>query len=213
MHIIQQKLLKLSGRHNLGEMKLRQIARLIGENHPQKIKHHLNQLEKGGFIKFDKRKKIIERIRLGAIKKTNFFAIPILGSANCGKATIFADENLEGYLKVSGKLLKKKEGVFAIKAEGHSMNRANINGQFIDDGDYVIIDNKNRVPNNGDYVLSVIDDVANIKKFIFDKENNQIVLLSESTEKLPPIYIHPKDFSRYIVNGKVIQVIKKPKLK
>jgi len=213
MHIIQEKLLKLAGDHNLGEMKLRQIARLIGENHPQKIKHHLNQLEKAGFIKFDKRKRIIERIRRGVIKKTNFFAIPILGSANCGEATIFADENLEGYLKISGRLLRKKEGIFTIKAEGHSMNRANVNGKTIDDGDYVIIDSKDRAPNNGDYVLSVIDDVANIKKFIFDKQNNQIVLLSESTEKLPPIFIHPKDFSKYIVNGKVIQVIKKPKLK
>ncbi len=213
MHIIQQKLLRLVGRYNLGKMNLRQIARFIGENHPQKIKHHLNQLEKVGFIKIDKRKRIIERVRRGIIKKTNFFAIPILGSANCGEATIFADENLEGYLKISGRLLKKKEGIFAIKAEGHSMNRANINGKTIDDGDYVIIDSKNTIPNNGEYVLSVIDDVVNIKKFIFDKENNQIVLLSESTEKLPPIYIHPKDFSRYIVSGKVIQIIKKPKIK
>jgi len=213
MHIIQQKLLRLAERYNLGEMKLRQIARFVGENHPQKIKHHLNQLEKTGFIKFDKRKRTIRRIRRGAIKKTNFFAVPILGSANCGEATIFADENLEGYLKISGKLLKEKEGIFAIKAEGNSMNRANVNGKTIDDGDYVIIDSKSKTPNNSDYVLSVIDDVANIKKFIFDKENNQIVLLSESTEKLPPIYIHPEDFSKYIVGGKVIQIIKKPKIK
>lgn len=210
MHIIQQKLLKLAGSQNLGGMKLRQIARLIGESHPQKIKHHLYQLEKGGFIKFDKRGGIIERTKSGAIEKTNLFSVPILGSANCGEATIFADESLEGYLKVSGKLLKKKEGIFAIKAKGHSMNRANIDGKTIDDGDYVILDSRSKVPNNGDYVVSIIDDVANIKKFIFDKKNNQIVLLSESTEKFPPIYIHPKDFSTYIIGGKVVQVIKKP---
>jgi len=213
MHIIQQKLMKLIGTRNLSQLTLRQIGKLIGEKHPQKIKHHLSQLEKRGFVRFNKKRGVLEKIRQGAIKKTDFFAVPILGSANCGEATIFADESLEGYLKISGRLLKKKDGIFAIKAEGSSMNKANINGETIENGDYVIIDSKYRKPDNGDYVLSVIDDVANIKKFIFDKKNNQIILLSESTEKLPPIYIHPKDFSRYIVNGKVIQVIKKPKLK
>lgn len=205
--------MKLIGTRNLSQLTLRQIGKLIGEKHPQKIKHHLSQLEKRGFVRFNKKRGVLEKIRQGAIKKTDFFAVPILGSANCGEATIFADESLEGYLKISGRLLKKKDGIFAIKAEGSSMNKANINGETIENGDYVIIDSKYRKPDNGDYVLSVIDDVANIKKFIFDKKNNQIILLSESTEKLPPIYIHPKDFSRYIVNGKVIQVIKKPKLK
>lgn len=211
MHVIQKKLIKLAKTRNLNQMTLRQIGKFIGEKHPQKIKHHLSQLEKRGFVKFDKKRGLLEKIKRGAIKKTGFFAVPILGSASCGEATIFADENLEGYLKISGKLLKKKEGIFAIKAKGSSMNKAKINGKTIDDGDYVIIDSKNRAPNNGDYVLSVIDDMANIKKFIFDKENNQIVLLSESTENLPPIYIHPKDFSKYIVSGKIIQVIKRPK--
>lgn len=212
MHIIQKKLIELAKTHNLSQMTLRQIGKFIKERHPQKIKHHLGQLEKRGFLKINKKKRLLEKIGRGAIKRTGFFAVPIVGSANCGKATIFADENLEGYLKISGKLLKKKEGIFAIKAEGLSMNRANVNGKTIDDEDYVIIDSESKAPNNGDYVLSVIDDVANIKKFIFDKENNQIVLLSESTEKLLPIYIHPEDFSKYIISGKIIQVIKKPKV-
>lgn len=213
MHIIQKKLIKLAQTRNLNQMKLRQIGRLIGEDHPQKVKHHLNQLEKKGFIKFDKNRGLIESIQQGAIKKTGFFAVPILGSANCGEARIFADENFEGYLKVSSHLLKKKAGIFAIKAEGTSMNRANIRGNSIEDGDYVIVDSKDKTPVNGDYVVSIIDDVANIKKFIFDKKNKQIVLLSESNVDFLPIYIHPEDFSKYMIGGKVIQVIKKPKLK
>ena len=213
MHIIQEKLIKLAENRNLGQMTLRQIGKLIDVKHPQKIKHHLNQLAKKGFIRFNKEKGLIEKIKQGTIKKTGFFAVPILGSANCGEATIFADENLEGYLKISSKLLKKKQGIFAIKAEGSSMDKADIDGKTIDDGDYVIVDNKDRSPINRDYVLSIIDDVANIKKFIFDKKNKQIVLLSESTMDFPPIYIHPEDFSKYMISGKVVQVIKKPKLK
>ncbi len=90
------------------------------------------------------------------------------------------------------------------------MNKSNINGMSIEDGDYLIIDSDYRSPRNGDIVLSVIDDMANIKKYVFDEENNQIVLVSQSTKDIPPIYIHEDD--SFMINGKVIQVIKKPKL-
>ena len=210
MHLIQRKLLKLLEKHNFNQLTLRQIGKLIGEKHPQKIKHHLDQLEKKGFVRLNKESGLIKKIKQGIIKETNFVAVPILGSANCGEATILADENLEGFLKISRRLLKKKRGIFAIKAEGSSMNKANIDGESIEDGDYVIIDSTHKKPTNGDYVLSIIGEVANIKKFIFNKKKKQIILLSESTIDLPPIYIHPKDFSEYMISGKVIQVIKKP---
>ena len=213
MHIIQQKILKLAQKQNIGQMNLHEIGRLIGEEHPQKIKHHLGQLRKKRFIETVKGREVVRKNVRGAIKSADFFTVPILGSANCGEATIFAEKNLEGYLKISAKLLKKKKGIFAIKAEGSSMNRANIGRKSIEDGDHVIIDSEQKNPKNGDYVLSIIDDVANIKKLIFDKKNKQIVLLSESTMDFPPIYIHPEDFSKYMVGGKVVQVIKKPKFK
>jgi repressor LexA len=90
------------------------------------------------------------------------------------------------------------------------MNKSNINGMSIEDGDYLIIDSDYRTPRNGDIVLSVIDDMANIKKYIYDEENNQIILVSQSTKDIPPIYIHEND--SFMVNGKVIQIIKKPKM-
>ena len=77
-------------------MTLRQIGRLIGEEHPQKVKHHLNQLEKRRFFEYGKKS--------NHNKKTEFLNVPILGFASCGEATIFADECLEGYLKISNKL-------------------------------------------------------------------------------------------------------------
>ena len=35
--------------------------------------------------------------------------------------------------------------------------------------------------------------------------------MSESSASVSPIFIHRDDLDRYLVNGKVIQVIKKPK--
>jgi repressor LexA len=210
MHTIQEQILKLMSTENIGRMTLREIGELIGEKYPQKIKHHLDQLQKKGLVKIDKRNKEISRRNSGPISNSKLISIPIVGAANCGPATIFTNENIEGYLKISKSILKKFQNIFAIRAQGLSMNRAKVNGQIIEDGDYLLVDSSQTSPSNGDVVLSVIDDMANIKKYIWDEENNQIVLVSESTKDIPPIYIHEDD--SFMINGKVIQVIKKPKL-
>ena len=92
-----------------------------------------------------------------------------------------------------------------------SMNNANIDGNPIEDGDYVLIDAGNKNINNNDYVLSTIEGLANIKKFIFNKINKHIVLISESQKDYPPIIINSEEDYSYIINGKVFQVIKVPK--
>lgn len=215
MHPIQERLLLLAKKNNLGDMTLREMGSFIGEKSPQKVKHHLNQLEIKGLIKIDKIKGVIEKTQPGWAKglldKTiRILSIPIVGSANCGPATLFAETNFEGFLKVSSKLIGKNNasGVYAIKADGPSMNRAEIGGKRIEDGDYLIIDSNDTNAHTGDIVLSIIDNMANIKCFVDDRENNQIVLMSASTQNFAPIYIHPED--NYIINGKVVGVIKKP---
>lgn len=212
MHILQEKLLKLSENEDLGKMSFRQIGKLIGENSAQKIKHHLLQLEKKGFISMDKEKGFLKKTDFNIAKKTGLIALPILGSADCGVATQYAEERVAGYLKISKKLLPKGKNLFAIEAIGFSMNRANINGKNIEDGDYALVDGSYKKPENGDYVLSVIDGVANIKKFVEDKKNNQVVLVSESTKDYPNIFIHPDEAIDYLVNGRVVDVVKKPKI-
>jgi SOS-response transcriptional repressor LexA len=207
MHAIQEKLLKLISERNIGNLTLRQIGELVHEKLPQKIKHHLNQLEQKGFIVIDTKSEKISRT--SNTPKTNdlLVSIPILGTANCGPATVYADENIEGYLKVSKRLISKQKGIFAIKAQGNSLNRASIKGKSVESGDFVIIDSNQTSPKDGDYVLSIIDNMANIKKFRLDASNERIVLLSESTQNLNPIFIHIEDDFR--INGKVIDVIKK----
>ncbi len=207
MHKIQEKLVELSQKHNLKKMGLRQIGRIIGVEHPQKVKYHLKKL---GLLDDNKKDAKTGNQPIKS-KNMKFVSIPILGLANCGDATILAEAKVEGHLQVSNKMIKNKEDIFAVRAVGSSMNRANIAGNNIEDGDYVIIDSENRFPKDNEYVLSVIDGMANIKKFIDDKRNKQVVLLSESNQYFPPIYIHEDDFSEYLVNGKVIQIIKNPK--
>ena len=195
---------------NISGLTLREIGSLVNETLPQKIKHHLSQLERKGFIIIDKKNSVIKRTS-GQTKNSDLFiSVPIYGTANCGPRTIYANQNLEGYLKVSKKLLTKKDKIFALRAEGNSLNKADINGKSIEDGDFVIVDSQATNPRNGDYVVSIIEEMANIKKYIWDAKNSQIILASESTQNYNPIYVHEDD--NIIINGKVIDVIKKPNL-
>jgi|SRR3990167_8198464 len=139
---------------------------------------------------------------------SNFISLPIFGSANCGEANILAEENLEGYLRVAKNIVSKKEGVFILQADGDSMNKANIRGKSIDEGDFVLIDSEDKNVSNGDYILSIIDGCANLKKFEVDKKTKQKMLVSESTNpKHKPIYLSSED--NFMINGKILAVVKK----
>lgn len=212
MHPIQSQLLKLSAQKDLGAMSLRDIGALIGcKDQPQKVKHHLLQLEKKGLLTVNRSANIVTPRKPGAHQRTSLISVPIFGSANCGPATIYADQNLEGYIQISGRLLSKKKDIFGIRASGYSMNKANVNGECIEDGDYVVVDPTPRTLRNGDYVLAIIDNTATMKRYFNDPEHRRIILIAESSANFSPIFIHYQDASSFLVNGKIIQVIKKPK--
>jgi len=207
MHQIQQRILNFADRLNLKRDGLRQIGRLVGEPHPFKVSYHLKKLEEKGFIKIDKKTGKINQTKDEKPQKGLFLAIPVLGSANCGEANIFAEENLDGYIKVSKNIIKGGDGLLAVKSSGNSMNKANIGGQNIENGDYMIVDSKKQ-PQTNDYVLAIIDNCASIKRLSLDSKNKIIALISESTENHPTIFIHEND--KFLINGVVKRVIKKP---
>lgn len=215
MHKTQTALLDLSKHQDLGAMSLRQMAKLVGvENKPQIVKHHLLQLEKAGLMQVNLDKGVIKPINRGFnlnSVRNLFYSLPIVGAANCGPATIFADERIEGYLKVSAKMLpRKKQDLYVLVAEGPSMNRAEVReGVTIESGDFVVVDSTYKNPKNGDIVVAVIDGMGTIKRYREDKQHDRVVLESKSTENFIPIFIHKGD--DFLISGKVVDVIKKSK--
>lgn len=184
--------------------------------YPSSAYYHVKKLQDEGYI--ERESNVPRSISIYTDKeiKTPFLKtmgldsirIPILGAVNAGPATIFAEENIEGYLKISRSLLNKKDGIFALRVEGDSMNKAKIDKKNIEQGDFVLIDSQYRTPKNGDLVLSVIDDCANIKKFEKNSKTGEVKLVSESTNpKHKPIYISSED--NFMINGKIINIIKK----
>jgi SOS-response transcriptional repressor LexA len=167
---------------------------------------YLDSLEEKGLVRRNPETKAIEI--LDSSKKM-FSDVPIYGSANCGVASIFAEQYRQGTLKVSKGLLGNSvEDVFAVQASGDSMNDYKLKGKSIEDGDYVLVDSKYK-PSLGDNnvpVLAVIDGLATIKLLRY-LEDNKIGLFPQSKNKeFLPIYLTPDD--ELIINGKVIDVLK-----
>jgi repressor LexA len=220
VHPVQRKLLELARSTNLSQLTLREIAAKIGlpGDSPQKVKHHLQQLQKKGLLLIDRSAGTTSR---PAAKPTfskgltnassSLFAIPIVGTANCGPATLFAEQNFEGILRVSSRLIDRSRptGLYAVKADGSSMNRAQVGGRTIEDGDYVVIDANDKSVRTNDVVLAIIDNKATIKRFIDDRANGQLVLTADSSFEYEPIHLHPED--DFSINGKAIAVVKRAK--
>jgi len=213
MHHIQKKLLELAKTNNLAECTLRRTAELIGDPDmsPGQIQHHLLQLEKRNLL-FINRKNKTQRLE-SPVEDDRFVLVPIVGSASCGPALNYAEEYYEGFLRISKQLLGKqttqlKNRYMAVKADGESMNNARIgkSKQPIKSGDFVLVDVTQKCADDGDYVLSIIGGMANIKRL--KKYEEYISLESESLtpERFPPIIVGQSEDC--MINGKVIAVYK-----
>lgn len=212
MHIIQKQLLDLIATHeDFGSYSLRKIAEMVGaKGKPQTAKYHLQQLEKDGLIQLNLEAGIIKLVKRGYAKASTspIYSLPIVGSANCGPATIFAEQNVDQYLKISSSMLpRNKSNLYALIADGDSMNKAEVEeGKTIKSGDFVLVDSEYKNYKTGDIVVAVIDNMATIKRFREDKPNNRIILEADSTEKYLPIFIHEGD--NFLLSGKVVGIIK-----
>ena len=207
----QQKILDFITKNDTSKLSYREIAKRLKLSSPQIVIHHLNQLKKKGLIYVDESKNLkVTNFKSSPVD--NFLRIPIVGAANCGPATEIAQENITGFLRISKTILNRTngEGLIAVRAIGNSLNKANIFSSKVEEGYYLIVDCNNKDPKDGDYVLSVMDGVANFKKFFKDDVSKEIRLVSESTSEIPPTVLHEDDLetSGYLVNGVVIRVVK-----
>ncbi len=205
---------KYSSKHEFAPS-LKEIGKHLGVSSPATVHQHLATLQSKGFLSREK-----SQHRSIALQSLEFIespysklvgvdsiSLPIVGAANCGPADILAEENIEGYLKISKSLLNRRDGIFVIRASGDSMNKANSYGKNIEDGDFVLIDSLDRNARNGDYVLSIIDGYANLKKFKVDKTGQKMLVSESSNPKHKPIFLHDSD--DFMINGKIISVIKR----
>lgn len=207
MHQVQEQLLALADTEDLSTSSYYALAKRLGVSNHGSVKFHMDQLLEKGLLFRNPKTNSITKVTHGE-EFRGLLSIPIMGEANCGAATSVADDRVKEFLRVSPSVLPKAklDSLYALKAVGNSMNAASIKGRPINSGDYILVEKTDQAV-SGDYVVSIFDEVANIKKLVHDQENQRVVLLSESTDSFAPIVVSEEDSGVYTIAGKVVGVI------
>ena len=214
MHHVQELMLQINRERNIVDMKLSELRSLTGVKHLQQVKHHRNMLiAKGLLPEPNQAKQAFSQANIIG-SKSKLVSIPILGAVNAGVASLYADGRVEDYLRISSEKLpiRNSKSLYALRAVGDSMNRATIGplGLSIEGGDYIIADGEKYVPKTGDYVVSLINGMTNIKKLVIDEKEECIILASESDQDYPPIILALDDQTDYLAQSRVLHVVKIP---
>ncbi len=204
MNPVQEKILLLARTMNLEAARRVDLVELVGCKYPSQITHHMQQLIKSGDLV-----RVAGKLVPAMKSVAGYLTIPVMGEADCGEATRYAEGRVIDNLVVSPSIItsKRLDRLYALIARGDSMNSASVRGKFIEDGDYVIIEKLDTYqPQDNDIVVSNIGGLANIKRF--KREPGRIVLLSDSQRQLDfsPIFIDEQD--DYSIEGKVVDVVK-----
>ena len=185
-----------------------ELKETLNVNSLRTVVQYLEALEKKGFIyRKHNQKRGIELANIGTTIDFDTILLPVVASAGCDNASVFADEKVDEYITIdknfipSGKSIKD---LAVVKAIGESMREAGI-----DSGDYILVEKIDTAQaQENDRVVAIIDDNIVIKKLHFTK--NAIILNPESKNKHYKPIIMKKDF---YIPGKVIDIIKmKPNL-
>ena len=107
--------------------------------------------------------------------------VPLYSAISCGTG-IFVDDNVEEYLYIPDKFLRKGKDYFAVTAYGDSMV-----GKGIKSGDILVFE-KTQILDNGEVGSFCIDENDAVCK-VFRKLSTGIVLLESANDKYAPIEI------------------------
>jgi len=178
---------------------LEEIRKALDYSGISSVQRHLDALKKKGYVSSERYQARSLEISL----PEQMINIPLVGNIACG-TPLLAVENIEAYIPYPASKLKyKADKYFFLRAVGDSMNKADINGKTINDGDYVLAKQTN-APEFGKRVVAIIGDEATIKKL--KREDDRIILEPESSNPAnKPIYI----FENLLIQGIVIDILKK----
>lgn len=171
---------------------VREIGERVGLSSSSTVQCHLRTLEKKGLIKRDPTKPRALTSESDAIARA-VVTVPLVGRVAAG-LPITAAENIEDELALPASLVRNS-GSFMLRVKGESMVEA-----AILDGDLILV-NPQKVANNGEIVVAMIDNEATVKTFY--KEDNR-VRLQPQNKFMEPIYSDNVD-----IVGKVSAVIRK----
>ncbi len=181
---------------------VRDIAKGCSISTPSVVQHHLNMLERQGYIYRDPQ--VFRSIRLAEEERPVTVDVPLLGTIAAGKPIPVPTTDTwvtvpEETLKLTEELTQGKEGIYALKVKGTSMIDA-----LIDDGDIVLMEQASTV-NDGDMAAVWLRDEQEVTLKRVYREQGR-VCLRPANRMLQPIYHRPENVD---IQGKVIGVLRK----
>jgi repressor LexA len=163
------------------------------------VQHHLNILEREGYIHRDP--EVFRSIQL--MDRKNVVRVPLLGTIAAGEpipvlsSDTWHSESVDT-LDLTDELTQGKD-VFALKVKGLSMIDA-----LIDDGDIVLMQPTSTAI-DGDMVAAWIEDKQEVTLKKIYREKDQI-RLQPANSSMEPIYVSSNNLD---IQGKVVGVIRK----
>lgn len=151
---------------------LREINEVTGGKSPRSASLVIDRLVESGLIKKNGRNIILANTYNESSVST--IDIPLVGAVACG-TPIFAEENIQTYISISTRMVKKGSTYFLLRASGDSMDEAGINS-----GDLLLIRQQDSAE-NGDKVVALINDEATVK--VFEKTRDAVILRPKSKNK------------------------------
>jgi len=181
---------------------VRDIAKGCSISTPSVVQHHLNMLERQGYIYRDPQ--VFRSIRLAEEERPVTVDVPLLGTIAAGKPIPVPTTDTwvtvpEETLKLTEELTQGKEGIYALKVKGTSMIDA-----LIDDGDIVLMEQASTV-NDGDMAAVWLRDEQEVTLKRVYREQGR-VCLRPANRMMQPIYHRPENVD---IQGKVIGVLRK----
>ena len=160
------------------------------------VHEHLTNLERKGYIKRSyNESRAIEILPSEAYPRA--VELPLLGMVAAGMPieAVTANETIT----VPDSFVRRGGGHYVLRVKGNSM----IDEQ-IRDGDFVVVNERQRA-DNGEMVIALVNgSSATVKKFYREKDGR--IRLQPANETMSPIYIHENDIT---IQGVVVGVLRR----
>ncbi len=183
LHDKQQAILKILEENIMDPLTIREIQELLDISSPSVVHHHIQQLEKKGYLRRNPNDPQDYQILSDSPDK-KFAYINLYGLAQCGPNGSILEGAPIDRIPISTKILGfKASEAFFVKAKGDSMI------DRIHEGDLVIA-RKQQIAAAGDIVVCVNQGEALIKQV---QKQERKVILTSFNQKYPP-FLASEDF-------------------
>ncbi len=181
---------------------LEELRKVLKVGSKRTVSRYMEWLEEDGLIEKWQGARGLKLLR-GLETGLETRSVPIVGTAPAGPL-MTAEENIEGWVRIPKSFFgSQSPRFFLLKVKGDSMNKCQVKGEKIEDGDLVLV-RQQAVAKPGDIIVALIDSEATIKRL--KRGQGYYILEPESSnESHTPIVVE----GNFHVLGIVERVLKR----